>query len=66
MFNQEKLLLSFEYGLIFSQTAQELGIKLSPEIVKRMEEIIMKEFDKDPTRLSIDMIANIMAALEPK
>jgi hypothetical protein len=66
-FGKKKLLLAFEYALILSQTAKELGIILTPEIAKKMEEIIKKEFPwKTPERLSIDMVVNIMSALEPK
>jgi hypothetical protein len=66
LYGQKKLLLAFEYALILSQSAQNLEVELSPEIVKKMEEIIIKEFDKSPTRLSVDMTANVLAAFEPK
>lgn len=67
IYSQKKLLLSFEYGLIFSETAKSRGIELTPELVNKMEEIISGEFKKkSPTRLSVDMIPNILASFETK
>jgi len=67
IYSENKLLLGFEYGVVLSDVAKEKNIPLTAEIVGRMEEIIKKEFrKKNPTRLSVDMIVNILASLEPK
>ena len=67
LFSEKKLLLAFEYAIVLSDVAKERGITLSPEIIARAEEIIKKEFrTKDATRLSVDMIVNILASLELK
>jgi len=67
IYSKKKLLLAFEYGVILSEVAKEKNIPLTSEITGRMEEIIKKEFiKKNPTRLSVDMIVNILASFEPK
>ena len=67
IFGKKKLLLAFEHGVILSETAKSLGKELTPDIVKRMENIILSEFPaKDPERLSIDMVPHMLAAFETK
>jgi hypothetical protein len=64
-FGKKKLLLAFEYGVILSETAKEKGVELTPEIVRKAEEMILSEFPgKTPTRLSIETLANILAMFE--
>lgn len=66
-YSEKKLLLAFEYGVILADMARTMNKELSKEAVTRLEEIIKKEFTKkNPTRLSVDMVVNILAALEPK
>lgn len=63
--NKKKTLLAFEYGLIISHTAKEHNVELTPELVERAEEMLLNEFaEKDPTQLSVDMMANIMSIFE--
>lgn len=65
LLNKKKLLLAFEYGLVISHVAKEHGVELTPELVDRAEEMIMNEFaNGDPTRISVDMIPNIMSIFE--
>jgi hypothetical protein len=65
-FGKQKLLLAFEYGVVLRDTAAENGIELTPEMVKKAEEMILNEFpSKTPTRLSVDMLTNILAMFEP-
>ena len=67
IFGKQKLLLAFEYGVILSETAKDKGIELTPEIVKKAEEMILSEFPgKTPTRLSVETLANILAMFEPE
>lgn len=65
-FSRKKLLLAFEYGVILSQVALENNIKVTPEMMKRAEELIIPEFtDSTPTRLSTQMVPNLLAILQP-
>jgi hypothetical protein len=66
LYSNQKLLLSFEYGIILSQVAQERELVLTPEIITRAEEILLAEFKKNnATKLSTEMITNILAMIEP-
>lgn len=65
LFNKQKLLLAFEYGIILSETAKINNIELTPEIVKRCEEMVFNEFkSKNPTKLSVETHANILSIFE--
>jgi hypothetical protein len=65
-FGKQKLLLAFEYGVVLRDTAAEMGVELTPEMVNKAEEMILNEFNgKTPTRLSVDMLTNILAMFEP-
>jgi hypothetical protein len=67
LYSNKKLLLAFEYGLMLSETAKGMKVKLTPEIVARLETIIQKEFvKKSPTKLAVDMTVNILASYETK
>lgn len=56
LYSTKKLLLSFEWGIIIADVAKKQKIKLTPEIVKRAEEVIEKEFkSKTPTQLAGEM-----------
>jgi len=64
-FGAQKLKLAFEYGVVLAQTALELKVELTPEIILRAEEMIENEFKNgNPTRISVDMIPNIMSIFE--
>jgi len=66
-YSQKKLLLGFEYGVTLSDTMKGMNQELTPEIVSRAEDIIIKEFSqKNPERLAVEMIPNLMASIEPK
>lgn len=65
LYSNQKLLLSFEYGLTISEVAKKQKIKLTPEMIKRAEEILIKEFKKESAeKLAIGMIPNILAVFE--
>lgn len=66
IFGKQKLLLAFEYAIILSKVAKDNNIELTPEIIKRAEELISKEFRiQTPTRLSTQMEVNLLAILQP-
>lgn len=66
-FGKKKLLLAFEYSAVLHDSAHELGITITPEIIERAEILVLNEFkNKGKERLALEMIPNIMAILEPK
>lgn len=66
-YSKEKLIAAFEYGVNLSESAKNGKIILTPEIVKRAEEIVEKEFKKNSVeQLYKDMIPNMLAMFQPK
>ena len=64
-YSKKKLLLAFEYGLTIADVAKQQEMVLTPEIVKRVEEIIVKEFStKSATKVACEMAVNILAGFE--
>ena len=64
-FRAQKLLLSFEYGVILSQVAKDRGVELTPEIVKRAEGVIIDAFCRyNPTQLAVEMEPIILSIFE--
>lgn len=67
LYTNKKLLMAFEYGLIFGEVARERGFELNSESVKKMEKIITNEFKKRSyKKVTLEMIPNILAAFEIK
>ena len=67
LYGKKKLVMAMEYGVILATVAKDRNIELTPEIVARLEDIVVKEFtDKSYERVSLDMIVNILASLEIK
>jgi hypothetical protein len=67
LFGKQKLLLAFEYGLTISETAREMKIELTPEIVDRAENILLDSCRNESAEtVAIEMIPNILAIFEPK
>jgi hypothetical protein len=67
IFGKKKLLMAFEYGVVISDVAKERGMKLDTEVIKRLEDIIAKEFSKKSyTQVALEMIPNILASFETK
>lgn len=67
LYGKKKLLLACEYGIILSRVMKGMDKELTPEIVKRLEEIILKEFTaKSANRVALDMIPNLLASIETK
>lgn len=65
LYNKQKLLLAFEYGLTISEVARDKGVPLTPEIVKRAEDIISKEFKgQTAAYCATHMVPNILAVFE--
>ena len=67
IYSNKKLITAFEYGINMAVSSREMKEGLSIEVVRRMEDIILKEFpDKNWKELNRDMTVNILAAFEPK
>lgn len=65
LFSREKILLSFEYGLVIAEVAMKQKVKLTPELVEKAERMIEGEFQKKSIdRLAIEMIPNVMSVFE--
>ena len=66
LYQTKKLLLALEYGVILSETAKNRKVNLTPEMVKKMEEIVSNEFkNHSASKVALDMIPNILAVFEP-
>ena len=64
--SMDKILLAFEYGLILSEAAKELGIEVNSELSEKAEEVIKAEFETRTIEdLAKDMNVNILAILQP-
>ena len=62
----DKILLAFEYGLVLSEVAKELGIDVNHELSEKAEEVIKAEFETRTIEdLAKDMNVNILAILQP-
>lgn len=65
LFGTQKLILSFEYGVILSQVAKDRGVELTPEIVKRAEDVILDAFARySPQELAVEMQPIILSIFE--
>lgn len=66
-FNEKQLLLAFEYGVVMSDVAKNMKVKLTAEIIARFEDILVKEFTtKDFDKVALEMVPNILAGFETK
>lgn len=66
LYSNKKLLLALEYGIILSEVAKSSGTDLTPEMIKKMEEIVLNEFPKHKAMtLAVEMDPNILAVFEP-
>jgi len=63
--NKKKYLLALEYGFVISQVAKVQEVEITPDLIKKAEAMIEGEFSqKDPTRLSVEMLPNVMSVFE--
>jgi hypothetical protein len=66
-FDEKQLLLAFEYGVVMSDVAKNMKVKLTAEIIARFEDILIKEFTtKDFDKVALEMVPNILAGFETK
>lgn len=65
-FGKKKILLAFEYGLVMADVAEKMKYEITPEVVKRAEEIVMDQCQKSSTQeMAVDMVPNILAIFQP-
>lgn len=65
IFGKKKLILAFEYGMIFASCAKDQGMELTPELSLRFEEMLWNEFKtKSSEQLAVDMLPNILSVFE--
>ena len=64
-YSEKKLRLAFEYGLSISETAHEMKIELTQEIVERGEDILVDVCSNETAEdVAVNMIPNILATFE--
>ena len=64
-YGNKKLRLAFEYGVAIADVAKENGVSITPELIKRAEEIIVSEFSqKSATKVACEMVPNLLAVFE--
>ena len=57
--------MAMEYGLTLSEVAHDRGMKLTKEVVQRLEDILIKELKiKNWKQVCIEMVPNILASFE--
>ena len=65
IYGKKTLLLSFEFGLILSQTAKEMNVELTPEIIANGEMILINELrTKGLQKTACNFASLVLAALE--
>lgn len=65
LYGKKKLRLAFEYGLTIAQTAHEMKVEMTPELIERAEEMIVGEFtDQSAQHVALNMVPNILTAFE--
>ena len=66
-FGKKKALLAFEFAIVLSDTAKQLDIEMTLDIVLRAENLISREMGKSSAeRFAGNMNVYILAVLEPK
>lgn len=65
LFDEQELLLSFEYGLVLAKSAQDMKVDITSEISEKAEIMILGEFkSKGPQDLANEMAPNILSVFE--
>lgn len=59
--------MAFEFGVVLSDVAKQLGIEMTPEIVKRAEKLLLNEYrNNSASHFACNMNSYTLAVLEPK
>lgn len=66
IFGKQKLLMAFEFGINISEVAKEMKIEVTPEMVKRAENILLEECRTNTAKhFACNMISYTLAVFEP-
>ncbi len=66
-YNNKKTILAFEFAVVLSDSAKDLGISITPEIVKRAEKLLENELGpRTAKHFACNMNVYTLAILEPK
>ncbi len=64
-YDEEKLLLVFEYGVVISQVARDRGVDLTKELIEKAETMIKGEArTQSSEHMAVNMIPNILSVFE--
>ena len=67
IYGNKTLKLTFEFGMILSDTAKGMGIELTPEIVEKAETIVIRELKENGLeKTAVNFIPLVMTMLEAK
>jgi hypothetical protein len=67
VYSKREMVMMMEYGFTISEVAHDRKLPLSPEVIQRLEDILIKELKyKSWKQVCIEMIPNILAAFETK
>jgi len=65
IYGKKSLLFAFEFALVLSESAKDMGVKITPEISARAEEVIINELRINGLRKSsLNFIPLVLAVLE--
>ncbi len=64
--SSKKLLLAFEFGLHIADVAKQNNVELTPEIIKRVEKMMLEEWETHKAQfIANNWSALLLAAFEP-
>jgi len=67
IYGNKTLKIAFEFGVVLSEVARKQGVKLTPEISTRAEDILIQELKiKGMNKTALNFIPLVLAALEVK
>ena len=67
VYGKKTLRIAFEFGMVLSETAKKLKIKMTAEKVATAEEILIRELKENGLeKTALNMLPLILAILEPK
>lgn len=66
-YSKAKALLAFEFAIVLSDVAHELKLEVTPEIVKKAEDLLVEELGRGSSeKFAASMNVYVLAVLEPK
>ena len=65
-YSKKKLILAYEYGVVIADVAKIQNVEMNKELMLKVEKMIVNEFKKQPERIALEMIPNILSVFETK